>query len=51
MILFLFRVLLCSCVLTGMTLVWVAVLDTDDEGFQRALDRNATLLLGYLTQK
>jgi hypothetical protein len=51
MILFISRVLLWCCVLAGMTLLWVAFLDADEESFQRSLDRNASLLVGYLTDR
>ena len=48
MLLFLSRVLLWACVLAGMTLLWVALLDADAEGFNRSLDRNASLLVAHL---
>jgi hypothetical protein len=48
MLLLFARVVLWSCVLAGMTLLWVALLDADEEGFKRSLDRNASLLVGHL---
>jgi hypothetical protein len=51
MILFLLRTVLWASVLAGMTLLWVAFLDADDEGFQRSLDRNGSLLVGYLSER
>ena len=48
MSMFFFRVLLWACVLAGMTLLWVALLDAEQEGFKRSLERNASLLAGHL---
>jgi hypothetical protein len=51
MLLFLSRLLVWLFVLAGMTLVWVAFLDADEEGFKRSLDRNTSLLVSRWSGK
>lgn len=51
MVLFFSRLLLWVFVLAGMTLLWVALLDADEEGFKRSLDRNTSLLVSRWSGK
>jgi len=51
MILFFSRLLLWACVLSGVTLLWVAFLDAGEEGFPQSLERNAGQLLAYFARK
>lgn len=48
MLLFLLRTLLWVVVLACMTLVWVAWMDAGPDGFQVSLERNASLLVGWV---